>query len=131
MPVPNFIKFHTIVLSQIKKQRNVLFTQLKFPLCIKIAYEWELRMSISRAPFNIFKWFQNRRMEGDDCFQINLTLKIRKILSFRSYDVTATHVSVISISIRYTVTNVSYLYIHFLLSVSSLTFKFTICLVDS
>ena len=90
IPLPNFIKFHITVLSQIEKRTNMVFTRFKFGLCIEIAYGWELRMSISRAPFNIFKWFQNKRMEGHDCFQINFTLKIRKILSFRSHDVIKT-----------------------------------------
>ena len=90
MPLSIFIKFHITVLSQIEKRTNVLFTHFKFELCIKIAYVWELRISISRAPFNIFRWIQNWRIEWDDFFQINFTLKIRKILSFRSYDVIKT-----------------------------------------
>ena len=91
IPLPIFIKFHITVLSQIEKRTNVLFTHFKFELCIEIAYVWQLRISISRAPFNIFRWIQKWRIEWDDAFQINFTLKIRKILSFRSYDVIKTH----------------------------------------
>ena len=92
--VPNFIKFHTIVLSQIEKRRSVLFMHLKFSICIEIAYEWQLWSDIVQSPCNIFKSFQNRRIEWDGPFQINFTLKIQKLLGFRSYDVTATRVSI-------------------------------------